>query len=485
MRKGAVSVQPIESRENLWYNNQKRMQKGRVPVLYTRNKPHKRRPNWRNILLTALCVVLLATSVTLLVRAVPGWLKNSGDDLQLNNPSAPPSATPEASPDSSPARTPAASPDGEPTESPEASPSATPARGSGTQSVTLGAVGDILLHAQELQAASLEAGGYDFANFFSRIAAYTSWQDFTISSLGATVGTSNYDATTAPASLLTALSDAGFDVLNLAGAHILDRDIAGAQQTVQAVRDAGLHGVGAYDSGSEYVNPLILTKDDLRIAVLSYTESTLQTPEGAADTVKYLNETTFDNDMKQVEADAAGVDFVVVCVRWDGEEDVLTDSQKNWAQVFADRGVDVVLGTHASLPQTLTYVQGRDGGRTLVAYGLGNFVGPTRSGGEDAGYVLSVTLTKNFDTGEESIDSVTYVPTWVLKYSAGGKYSFEVLSAVEYSERGYQNMSASDRTRVAAVPAEIQEALGADAGTMDETRREMVDGVSTVVQEEE
>ena len=122
MRKGAVSVQPIESRENLWYNNQKRMQKGRVPVLYTRNKPHKRRPNWRNILLTALCVVLLATSVTLLVRAVPSWLKNSGDDLQLNNPSAPPSATPEASPDSSPAQTPAASPDGEPTESPEASP---------------------------------------------------------------------------------------------------------------------------------------------------------------------------------------------------------------------------------------------------------------------------------------------------------------------------------------------------------------------------
>ena len=29
-------------------------------------------------------------------------------------------------------------------------------------------------------------------------------------SLGATVGSSNYDATTAPASLLTALSDAGF-----------------------------------------------------------------------------------------------------------------------------------------------------------------------------------------------------------------------------------------------------------------------------------
>ncbi|MGI5884521.1 MAG: hypothetical protein ACOX83_06075, partial [Candidatus Spyradocola sp.] len=89
-----------------------------------------------------------------------------------------------------------------------------------------------------------------------------------------------------------------------------------------------------------------------------------------------------------------------------------------------------------------------------------------------------------FDSCETSIDSVTYAPTWVLKYSASGKYSFEVLSAVEYSGLRYQNMSANDRTRVAAVPAEIQKALGADAGTMDETVREMVDGVSTVVQEE-
>ncbi|MGI5885044.1 MAG: CapA family protein, partial [Candidatus Spyradocola sp.] len=410
-------------------------------MLYTRNKPHKRRPNWRNILLTALCVALLATSVTLLVRALPGWL-NSGDNSRLEN-SAPPNSptpTPSATPAATPSSEPSQSPDADASAEPSASPSETPQRGSGTQSVTLGAVGEILLHAQELQAASNEAGGYDFENFFSRIQAYTSWQDFTIGTLSATVGSANYDAVTAPAALLTALSDAGMDVLNLAGPHALDRDIAGAQETVKAVKDAGLQGVGVYSSGSDYIAPLILEKDDLRIAVLSYTESTLETPDGAADTVKYLDETTFDNDMKQIEGDATGVDFVVVCVHWDGDESALTDSQKNWAQVFADRGVDVVLGTHANLPQTLTYVQGQEGNRTLVAYGLGNFVGPTRSGGKDAGYILSVTLTKNFDSGETSIDSVTYAPTWVLKYSASGKYSFEVLSAVEYSGLRYQNM---------------------------------------------
>jgi len=40
-------------------------------MLYTRIKPRKRKPNWRNILLTLLCVVLLATSVTLLVKSLP------------------------------------------------------------------------------------------------------------------------------------------------------------------------------------------------------------------------------------------------------------------------------------------------------------------------------------------------------------------------------------------------------------------------------
>lgn len=455
-----------------------------MPVLYTRNKPHKRRPNWRNILLTALCLALVGVSLTLLVRALPGWLRR---DTSLSN-SPSPAATPTPGANTPAAETPAAETPAAGTPAPEESPdepTATPRRGSGTQSVTLGAVGDVLLHAHELQAASVEGGGYDFTNFFSRVAAYTSWQDFTLASLDATVGSGGYDADTAPAALLEALSGAGVDVVNLAGSRILSRDIAGAQETVAAAEAAGLRSVGAYASGADYVRPLILEKDDLRIAVLSYTESTLDSPEGAADTVKYLTETAFDNDMKQVKGDEIGVDFVVVFVRWDGDEAGLTDEQRDWAQVFADRGVDVVLGLHAGLPQTLTYVQGADGGRTLVAYGLGNFVGPTRSGGHDAGYVLSVTLSKNFDTGETSFDSVTYAPTWVLKYSSGGKYAFEILPTVDYGEGRYQNMSAADRTRVAAVSGEIEAALGADAGTLDDTARRMTDGVSTVVQEEE
>lgn len=444
-----------------------------MPVLYTRNKPHKRKPNWRNILLTALCVVLLGGSATLLAKSVPVWLKRAPG----TSPSSAPSPTAQTA-------TPAPSATPAPTASPSQEPSATPARGSGKQSVTIGAVGDMLMHEQELQAA--RAGdSYDFTNFFSRIKPYLTWQDIVVGNLETTVGTSGYSATVAPAQLLSALKDSGFDVLTLAGEHILDSDVLGAQATVKAVEDAGLAYAGAYRTGADYIKPLILAKDDLRIALLNYTESTFKNPDGAADTVKYLTETTFDNDMKQIKADPDGVDFIIVCVSWgQADESALTDAQKQWAQIFADAGVDVVLGTHAHLPQTLTYVQGKDGGKTLVAYGLGNFLGPVRSGGKDAGLILNFTLTKDFDAGTKAIEEVSYTPTWVLKYSSEGKYAFEIMSSVEYSTKRYQNMSQADRNRVKAVQKEIEQALGTGAGKVDTNIREMKDGVSAIVEQE-
>ena len=460
--------------------NTNAIQKGRVPVLYTRNKPHKRKPNWRNILLTALCVVLLASSVTLLVKSIPAWT-DRGDDTQLSSSPTPPAET------LSPSQTPAASPD--PTASPEAEetaePSPTPQRGSGVQTITIGAVGDIAMHAHELQAAK-SGDGYDFTAFFSRVQPYLSWQDAVIGNLETTIAQDKFDATRSPAQLLDGLKAAGVDVLTLANEHILDADIAGAQATVGAVKDAGLTPVGAYTSGADYIAPVILTKDDLRIAVLNYTETTDNTPEGASDTVKYLTEAAFDNDMKQVQADETGIDFVIVCVHWGTEDDkALTDSQKAWAQTFADAGVDAVLGTGTHYLQELTYVQGASGKRTLVAYGLGNFLSGARTDGRDAGAILSFTLKKDFDSGETAIEDVTYAPTWVLKYSSEGKYSFEIMSAVEYSQKKYQNMSLTDRDRIKKVQAEVEAALGTGAGKVDTSIRTMTDGVSTVVQPEE
>lgn len=57
--------------------------------------------------------------------------------------------------------------------------------------------------------------------------------------------------------------------------------------------------------------------------------------------------------------------------------------QQKYAKVFADAGVDVVLGTHPHVIQPVKWVKGRDNHKTLVAYSLGNFLNGQASGNEN------------------------------------------------------------------------------------------------------
>ena len=274
----------------------------------------------------------------------------------------------------------------------------------------------------------------------------------------------------------------GFDLVSLASVQILDSDIAGAQATVQAVKEAELLSAGAYASGSDYVKPLIIEKRRPAYRSAELYRKTDKLPDGATDTVKYLTEATFDNDLKQIRADETGIDFIIVCVQWSGDSAELTDSQKAWAQTFADNDVDVVLGTCAHRQQSLTYVQGKDGNCTLVAYSLGSFLDAYRNNGRDAAVILNFKLTKDFDKDEKNVEEVTYTPIWELKYSSEGKYAFEMMNSIEYSSKKYQNMSLADRDRIKQIRKEIETAMGTGTGQTDINIRTMTDGVSTIVE---
>ena len=54
--------------------------------------------------------------------------------------------------------------------------------------------------------------------------------------------------------------------------------------------------------------------------------------------------------------------------------------QRKYAKLFADEGVDVVLGTHPHVIQPVEWIKGKDHHRTLVAYSLGNFLNGQETG---------------------------------------------------------------------------------------------------------
>ncbi len=95
-----------------------------------------------------------------------------------------------------------------------------------------------------------------------------------------------------------------------------------------------------------------------------------------------------------VRAEKAGgaarrADVVVVMTHWGVERRTCpTTRQEEVARALAEAGADAVVGSHAHVLQPQTTV-----GRTLVAYGLGNFVFYAKGGAAVQSGVLTVTVT--------------------------------------------------------------------------------------------
>lgn len=441
-------------------------------MLYTRRKNKKPKPNWGRILLTLLAVVVVGLSVYFLSAGLSRQSvgQNGSDQQQSESP-----AVESPSAETSPSLEPSAQPTPQ-SESPAPEQATPEVQLTGQRRMTLGAVGDIASGEFLLKAAST-SDGYDYSEMFARMAPYLQMQDYTLANLECVLAEEGeYSESVAPVQLADALKAVGFDVLGLANEHSLDLGVEGAMATANLVEDAGLQSAGAYASGADYLQPLILEGQDLRVAVLNYTASTLQTPDGAKDVVKYLDETTLENDMNAVRAQEEAVDFVVAMVHW-GQEDAqeVTDEQKQWAKKLADAGVDVILGSHPHYLQPLEEIEASDGSKTLVAYSLGNFLSVQRTQGRDMGAILTFTLVKDYDAGTCYYENVSYQPSWVLRYSIEGKYHFEIMPVNEFEDKGYQNMGTEARERIRQVAEEVRQALGESVGKLDETILEVAE----------
>lgn len=68
-------------------------------------------------------------------------------------------------------------------------------------------------------------------------------------------------------------------------------------------------------------------------------------------------------------------DFIVVLPHW-GDEGIerLSAQQNHFAKLFNELGVDVVVGAHVHRLQKVEWLTNKEGKKTLIYYGLGNFV---------------------------------------------------------------------------------------------------------------
>ena len=99
--------------------------------------------------------------------------------------------------------------------------------------------------------------------------------------------------------------------------------------------------------------------------------------------------------------------------------------------MFADLGVDVVIGHHPHVVQPITWLEGADGGRTLVYYSLGNLLCTMHYAQYLVGALGTFDLVLEPD-GSKRVENAACVPT-VCHYSLT-RDGLQVYRLEDYSE---------------------------------------------------
>ena len=135
---------------------------------------------------------------------------------------------------------------------------------------------------------------------------------------------------------------------------------------------------------------------------------------------------------QQVKLARENSDFAIVSIHWGTENSVdVNDNQLYLAQMFADWGVDLVLGHHSHTLQPMEWRTGRDGNKTLVVYSLGNLVSSMLNPQNMLGGVLDLEIT--MEQGETpEITDAKMIPI-VTQYDTANRREVRIYPFSDYT----------------------------------------------------
>lgn len=298
-------------------------------------------------------------------------------------------------------------------------------------SVHLVCAGDNLIHSSIYNQAKRRASangedGYDFGYVYERVEHIIRDADLAILNQETVVTDelepSDYPRFCSPAALGEHMIDIGFDVFSLSNNHVLDRDEFGLLSTLKFWDShEGIVRYGAYSSEEDMNNIRTLEVNGITFAFLGYMEHTngLSLPSDSECRVTYLRELELIE--QQVRRADEIADVVIVSPHFGIEvSNDVTNNQRNIARMLVEWGADIVIGTQPHTVQTMEYIEREDGTKGFCFYCLGNFVSAMADYRAMIGMIGELTVTKNSQTGEITIDDVGAIPI-ITQYT--GNYS--------------------------------------------------------------
>lgn len=309
-------------------------------------------------------------------------------------------------------------------------------------SITILGAGDDLIHSTLYKRAKKLAGGdgYNFHPMYERVADRIQGADIAVvnqeSPLASKVAPiSGYPLFNSPTEVGDELVRLGFDVVNHANNHLLDLGEKGIRATLDYWDTQPVKAVGAYRSDADLESIRIVEAKGIKTAHIGITEMTngLYLPKGSAFRIIYADDKELiEHLIKKAKGMA---DVVVVSVHW-GTEDTytLTDAQKTLAQEMVDWGADIIFGNHPHVVQKLELLtRSSDGAKCPVMFAFGNFISGQLYGRNLVSGLLTVTMTKDFETGKTSYSGMKFEP--IVTHYGKSFADLAIYPLSEYSEK--------------------------------------------------
>lgn len=346
-----------------------------------------------------------------------------------------------------------------------------------TQTARIMAHGDLLYHDALYMSTQQADGSYDFSTNFTYVKPWIEQADLAIADFEGTISSefplAGYPLFNAPASVATAIKDAGYDVVDLAHNHILDSQLSGLISTAKTFTDLGVGTVGVYPEGNRSSAPLLIREvNGIKVAILAYAygfngmEGNL-TPEEYQSYLSDMDESRMKAEIERAEKE---VDVTIIMPQMGVEYQLEpTQEQVDLYHKMVDWGADVVFGGHPHVAEPSEIVE-KDGDKKLIIYSMGNFIsnqrletmeGVNNAQWTERGVLMDVTFEKK--AGKTRIQTATAHPTWVSRvpngqYAADGGpfYTYQTFVLEDFIEGGQHRVQLDEDTK-ARVDAAYQE----------------------------
>ena len=307
---------------------------------------------------------------------------------------------------------------------------------------TIASFGDTLCHKPVFNAAyDKETGIYDFSSMFKYVEKY--FQNSTVNigncespMAGAERGYSGYPTFNAPEHLAIDLKELGVNVMTTANNHTLDKGFSGLSSTLEFLEDSEIAHVGTARTEDEQNTILFMDLNGIKTSFLAYTYGTngIPVPEDKEFCVNLIDE---DLILKQIEqAKEEGAELIVVSMHWGVEYQTTENAEQDrLAEFLIKNDVDIILGSHPHVlqPMKMLKVQTDEGEEKegLVIFSQGNFFSNQTKENTQNTAIFNIEVKKDGETGEVTVEKVTYAPIYVNIKEAGAKDRYELLDLNE------------------------------------------------------